>query len=41
MTLKEYMGKINLMKKQNYTEFDMCSVNASLMRAGKILNIFL
>lgn len=34
MTLKEYMREINLMKNQNYTEFDMYSVIASLMREG-------
>lgn len=35
MTLKEYMREINLMKKQNYTEYDMYSAIASIMRAGE------
>lgn len=32
--LKEYMREIKLMKKQNFTEYDMYSVIASLMREG-------
>lgn len=35
MELKEYMREIKLMKKQNFTEYDMYSVIASLMREGK------
>ncbi|MDU1006886.1 MAG: hypothetical protein E7A63_17755 [Clostridium butyricum] len=34
MELKEYMREIKLMKKQNFTEYDMYSVIASLMREG-------
>lgn len=33
--LEEYMREIELMKKQNYTEYDMYSVIASLLREGE------
>lgn len=35
MELKEYMREIDLMKKQNYTEYDMYSIIASIIRSGK------
>lgn len=35
MTLKEYIREIDLMKKQNYTEYDMYSVIASIIRDGE------
>ena len=35
MTLQEYKREINLMKNQNFTEIDMYSVIASLMRDGE------
>jgi hypothetical protein len=35
MTLQEYMREMMLMKKQNFTEYDMYSVIASLMRDGR------